>query len=111
MNFNVGGNLNVTGDLVYDEANARNWNVTGVATAATLVVTDASFSGSGDIPNLFAATGIVTTLSGTSANYYEVNVGHALTANNVEVTGVSSFSNITFSNDITENKLKKYPSS
>ena len=99
-NFNVGGNLNVTGDLVYDEANARNWNVTGVATAATLVVTDASFSGSGDIPNLFAATGIVTTLSGTSANYYEVNVGHALTANNVEVTGVSSFSNITFSNDI-----------
>ena len=99
-NFNVGGNLNVTGDLGYDEANARNWNVTGVATAATLVVTDASFSGSGDIPNLFAATGIVTTLSGTSANYYEVNVGHALTANNVEVTGVSSFSNITFSNDI-----------
>ena len=99
-NFNVGGNLNVTGDLVYDEANARNWNITGVATAATLVVTDASFSGSGDIPNLFAATGIVTTLSGTSANYYEVNVGHALTANNVEVTGVSSFSNITFSNDI-----------
>lgn len=100
-NFNVGGNLNVTGDLVYDEANARNWNVTGVATAATLVVTDASFSGSGDIPNLFAATGIVTTLSGTRANYYEVNVGHALTANNVEITGVGSFSNqVTFANDI-----------
>ena len=54
----------------------------------------------GDIPNLFANTGIVTTLSGTSADYYEVNVGHALTANNVEITGVSSFSNITFSNDI-----------
>ena len=98
-NFNVGGNLNVTGDLVYDEANARNWNVTGVATAATLVVTDAAFT-KGDIPNLFANTGIVTTLSGTSADYYEVNVGHALTANNVEITGVSSFSNITFSNDI-----------
>ena len=99
--FNVGGNLNVTGDLVYDEANARNWNITGVATAATLVVTDASFTGSGDIPNLFAATGIVTTLSGTSANYYEVNVGHALTANNLEVTGVGSFSNqVTFANDI-----------
>ena len=99
-NFTVGGNLSVTGDLVYDEANARNWNVSGIATAATLDVTDASFTGSGDILNLFATTGIVTTLSGTSANYYEVNVGHALTANNVEITGVSSFSNITFSNDI-----------
>ena len=37
--FTVGGNLNVTGDLQYDEANARNWNITGVATAATLVAT------------------------------------------------------------------------
>ena len=35
--FTVGGNLNVTGDLQYDEANARNWNITGVATANTLV--------------------------------------------------------------------------
>ena len=30
----VAGDLSVTGDLVYDEATARNWNVTGVATAA-----------------------------------------------------------------------------
>ena len=97
--FTVGGNLNVTGDLQYDEANARNWNITGVATANTLEASNILFT-QGTITDLFAVTGVVTTLSGTSADYYEVNVGHALTANNVEVTGVSSFSNITFSNDI-----------
>ena len=36
--------FNVTGDIVYDEANARNWNITGVATAATLDVSAAGFS-------------------------------------------------------------------
>src|SRR6056300_751680 len=98
--FTVGGNLNVTGDLVYDEANARNWNITGVATAATLEATNFTFT-NGIIEDLFAVTGVVTTLSGTSADYYEVNVGHALTANNLEVTGVGSFSNqVTFANDI-----------
>ena len=31
----ITGALNVTGDLVYDEANARNWNVSGIATVGT----------------------------------------------------------------------------
>ena len=35
----VEGNLNVTGDLVYDEATAVNLNVTGIATIGTLGVT------------------------------------------------------------------------
>ena len=98
--FTVGGNLNVTGDLQYDEANARNWNITGVATANTLEASNILFS-QGTITDLFAVTVVVTTLSGTAADYYEVNVGHALTANNLEVTGVGSFSNqVTFANDI-----------
>ena len=98
--FTVGGNLNVTGDLQYDEANARNWNITGVATANTLEASNILFT-QGTITDLFAVTGVVTTLSGTAADYYEVNVGHALTANNLEVTGVGSFSNqVTFANDI-----------
>ena len=33
----VAGDLNVTGDLVYDEASARNWNISGIATVATLL--------------------------------------------------------------------------
>ena len=32
----VGGDLNVTGDLVYDEVTGRNLNITGIATIATL---------------------------------------------------------------------------
>ena len=34
-NATITGDLNVTGDLVYDEANAVNWNITGIATVGT----------------------------------------------------------------------------
>ena len=34
-NATVTGNLSVTGDLTYDEANATNWNVSGIATVGT----------------------------------------------------------------------------
>ena len=34
-NLTLSGNLDVTGDLTYDEATARNWNVTGIATVGT----------------------------------------------------------------------------
>jgi len=34
----VTGNLDVQGDLVYDEVNARNWNISGIATANKLHV-------------------------------------------------------------------------
>tara|TARA_B100000900_G_scaffold66176_1_gene51331 strand:- start:284 stop:2329 length:2046 start_codon:yes stop_codon:yes gene_type:complete len=35
VNLTLSGNLNVTGDITYDEATARNWNVTGIATVGT----------------------------------------------------------------------------
>ena len=41
-NLYVGGDLYVADDIVYDEAQARNWNVTGIATAAELIVTGLS---------------------------------------------------------------------
>jgi DNA repair exonuclease SbcCD ATPase subunit len=34
-NATITGDLNVTGDLSYDEVNARNWNITGIATVGT----------------------------------------------------------------------------
>jgi chromosome segregation ATPase len=34
-NLTLSGNLSVTGDITYDEANARNWNVSGIATVGT----------------------------------------------------------------------------
>ena len=40
----VGGNLNITGDLVYDEVTGRNLNITGIATVATLGVSVATTS-------------------------------------------------------------------
>ena len=90
--FFVGGNLNVTGDLVYDEVTGRNINITGVGTIATIFNTKASIV-DGAIDNLFTVSGLVTTLTGTSANYVQVNVGHALTANNVEITGITTLTN------------------
>ena len=39
------GDLNVTGDISYDEQTARNLNVTGIATIATLVGYSSEFSG------------------------------------------------------------------
>ena len=47
--------MDVSGDLVYDEAVARNWNITGVATAARFIGTDISISG------VSTFTGITTT--------------------------------------------------
>ena len=51
----VSGDLDVSGDLVYDEAVARNWNITGVATAARFIGMDISISG------VSTFTGITTT--------------------------------------------------
>ena len=39
------GDLNVTGDLSYDEVTGRNLNITGIATIATLVGYSSEFSG------------------------------------------------------------------
>ena len=44
--LSVLGDLNVTGDISYDEQTARNLNVTGIATIATLVGYSSEFSGS-----------------------------------------------------------------
>ena len=43
--LSVLGDLNVTGDISYDEQTARNLNVTGIATIATLVGYSSEFSG------------------------------------------------------------------
>jgi hypothetical protein len=40
----VGGNLNVTGDLTYDEVSGRNLDISGIATIATLGVSAATTS-------------------------------------------------------------------
>jgi len=62
-NLTLSGNLNVSGDIVYDEATARNWNVSGVATATKLHVgVDTGFYNEDLVVNGDArVTGILTT--------------------------------------------------
>ena len=66
----VGGDLNVTGDLTYDETVARNLNITGVATVASGIVSTGDFKiGTATTlsqDNIFT-TGIVTALGGIDA--------------------------------------------
>jgi len=69
-NLTVAGNLDVTGDLTYDETVSRNLNVTGVATVASGIVSTGDFKiGTATTlsqDNIFT-TGIVTALGGVDA--------------------------------------------
>ena len=66
-NLTLSGNLNVTGDIVYDEANARNWNVSGIATANKVHVgVDTGFFSEDLVVNGDArVTGILTVGTGS----------------------------------------------
>ena len=66
-NLTLSGDLNVTGDIIYDEANARNWNVSGVATATKLHVgVDTGFYNENLVVNGDArVTGILTIGTGS----------------------------------------------
>ena len=69
-NLTVAGNLDVTGDLTYDETVSRNLNVTGVATVASGIVSTGDFKiGSATTlsqDNIFT-TGIITASGGLDA--------------------------------------------
>ena len=73
----VGGDLNVSGDLTYDETVSRNLNVTGVATVATGIVSTGDFKiGTATTlsqDNIFT-TGIVTALSGFNVGIMSAGV-------------------------------------
>ena len=81
----VAGNLNVIGDVVYDEVVGRNINITGVGTIANLITTGISTIPTLDVENLDAldakiTTGIVTSLTGTYATITDtLTVGTAIT--------------------------------
>ena len=73
----VGGDLNVTGDLTYDETNARNLSITGVATISTGIVSTGDWKiGTATTlsqDNIFT-TGIVTALSGFNVGIMSAGV-------------------------------------
>jgi len=81
----VAGNLNVIGDVVYDEVTGRNINISGVGTIANLITTGISTIPTLDVENLDAldakiTTGLVTSLTGTYATITDtLTVGTAIT--------------------------------
>ena len=83
-NFDVGndltvaGNLNVTGDITYDEVVGRNLNITGIATVATLGVSVATTSKD------LLVTGIATVAT--------LEVGSNIKLGNAGVVTATSFS-------------------
>ena len=84
----VGGNLNVTGDIVYDEVTGRNLNISGVATVATLAVTGIGTAETLQIGNLgLGVTGISTFRS-------RVDFGEVGTSATVFANGNATFSGI-----------------
>ena len=68
----VSGDLDVSGDLVYDEAVARNWNITGVATATRFIGTDLNISGVTTVASL-GVTGVST--AGILTAYESISIG------------------------------------
>ena len=84
----VGGNLNVTGDIVYDEVTGRNLNISGVATVATLAVTGIATAETLQVGNLgLGVTGISTFRS-------RVDFGEVGTSATVYANGNATFSGI-----------------
>ena len=73
----VAGDLNVTGDLTYDETNARNLSITGVATISSGIVSTGDWKiGTATTlsqDNIFT-TGIVTALSGFNVGIMSAGV-------------------------------------
>ena len=89
----VGGDLNVSGDLTYDETVSRNLNVTGVATVASGLVSTGDWKiGTATTlsqDNIFT-TGIVTALSGFNVGIMSAGVSQTtgvITAINFVGTG------------------------
>lgn len=94
QDLSVTGNINVTGDLTYDEVSARNQNITGITTTVDLIVSrNASVAGiltaTKGLTGNINATGISTaaTLSGTTATYTNLN------STNTVLSGITTVSN------------------
>ena len=94
QDLSVTGNINVTGDLTYDEVSARNQNITGITTTVDLIVSrNASVAGiltaTKGVTGNINATGVstATTLSGTTATYTNVN------GPNTVLSGLTTVSN------------------
>jgi len=85
------GNVDITGDLSFDEFTARQFVVTGVGTFDSSVSIGVSLG----VPDAYIAAGLITSLVGTYATVTHVDV------TDIQVSGASSVTGIaTFGNDV-----------
>jgi hypothetical protein len=79
QDLSVSGNINVTGDLSYDEVSARNQNVTGITTTVDLIVSRNA-----------SVAGILTATKGLTGNINATGVSTAafLQATTVNASGI-----------------------
>ena len=86
----VAGNLNVTGDVVYDEIDGRNINISGISTLNNLIVTGIS-----TISDLLIGAGSSTTKITTNSGelVLDSTAGQVTIQDNVHVVGYATFKN------------------
>ena len=79
----VAGNLNVTGDLVYDEATAVNLKISGIATVGSAVTMS--------VAGIHVQSGIVTanTVSATTGTYSANVTANAFSGDGGNLTGLN----------------------
>ena len=82
-NLTVAGNLDVTGDITYDETVARNLNITGIATVASGIVSTGDFK-----------IGTATTLSQDNIFTTGIITATSFVGSGANLTGVASTENI-----------------
>jgi len=84
----VAGNLNVVGDVVYDEIDGRNINISGISTLNNLIVTGVS-----TISDLLIGAGSSTTKITTNSGELVLDsaVGQVTIQDNVHVVGYATF--------------------
>jgi hypothetical protein len=85
----VGGDLNVSGDLTYDEVVGRNLNITGVATVASGIVSTGDFK-----------VGSATTISQDNIWHSGIITATKFVGANAEVSGDLSGATGTFTSDV-----------
>ena len=80
---NVAGDLNVTGDLVYDEATAVNLKISGIATVGSAVTMS--------VAGIHVQSGIVTanTVSATTGTYSGNVTANAFSGDGGNLTGLN----------------------
>ena len=95
----VYGDLDVVGDITYDEVSGRNLNITGIGTIATADIEDADI-GVATVGFLSATSSYVGVLTVSSFNSQggETSIGDDITTRDLNVTGIATIGFATLTN-------------